>query len=214
MTATLALVALTFAFSGLTTARAFADSALMHPASLTSKAPAKFDATFKTTGGTFVVQVTRAWAPRAADRFYNLVKHGYFNDAAFFRVVPGFVVQFGLNAKPAVNKAWSDANIDDDAVKQHNLKGYLSFASAGPNTRTTQIFINLADNRRLDTMGFAPFGRVVSGLDVVEKLYGGYGESPEQGAITEQGNAYLRKNFPALDRIVSAGITPIPSNGH
>ncbi|MGA7913752.1 MAG: peptidylprolyl isomerase [Candidatus Acidiferrales bacterium] len=191
------------------------DPALFHPAALTAKAPEQFEATFKTTAGDFVVQVTRAWAPQGADRFYNLVKHGYFTDAAFFRVVPGFIVQFGLNANPALNKVWDKAPIKDDMVTQSNKPGFLSYAAAGPNTRTTQIFINLGDNgSSLDSRPdhFAPFGQVTSGMDVVQKIYSGYGESPDQGAITTEGKAYLDKNFPKLDHIISATITsPAPA---
>jgi peptidyl-prolyl cis-trans isomerase A (cyclophilin A) len=188
------------------------DPALFHPAALTAKAPDQFEATFKTTAGDFVVQVTRAWAPLGADRFYNLVKHGYFTDAAFFRVVPGFVVQFGLSANPELNKVWSKAAIKDDPVTQSNHLGYLTFATAGANTRTTQLFISLADNTRLDSMGFAPFGQVTSGMDVVQKIYSGYGESPDQAAITAEGKPYLDKNFPKLDHTISATITsPAPA---
>jgi peptidyl-prolyl cis-trans isomerase A (cyclophilin A) len=190
------------------------DPALLTPAALNAKAPARYDVALKTTAGTFVVEVTRAWAPRGADRFYNLVKHGFFTDAAFFRVVPGFVVQFGLSANPAVNKAWSGASIKDDAVTQSNRPGYLSFASAGPNTRTTQLFVDLGDNARLDGMGFSPFGKVISGMNVVGKIYSGYGESPDQTAIVAQGKGYLDKNFPKLDRIVSAKIVPAAPAPH
>jgi peptidyl-prolyl cis-trans isomerase A (cyclophilin A) len=195
-------------------ALAATDPALLTPAALAAKAPAHYDVSFKTTAGNFDVAVTRAWAPRAADRFYNLVKHGFFSGAAFFRVVPGFVVQFGLNPNPAVNKAWSGASIKDDPVTQTNRSGYLTFASAGPNTRTTQLFINLADNARLDSMGFAPFGNVVSGMNVVGKIYSGYGESPDQSAIVSQGKGYLDKDFPKLDRIVSAKIVAPPPAPH
>src|SRR5271165_5483259 len=139
---------------------------LLNPASLHAKAPDVFKAKFTTTAGEFVVEVHRDWAPLGADRFYNLVRRGFFTNAAFFRVVPGFVVQFGLNADPAVNKAWHDANIHDDPVKQSNKRGTLVFATAGPNTRTTQFFINFGDNARLDAMGFAPFGEIVEGMDV------------------------------------------------
>jgi cyclophilin family peptidyl-prolyl cis-trans isomerase len=188
------------------------DPALFHPAALTAKAPDQYEVTFKTTVGDFVVQVTRAWAPLGADRFYNLVKHGYFTDASFFRVVPGFVVQFGLSASPAVNKVWEKASIKDDPVTQSNHLGYVTFATAGPNTRTTQLFINLGDNARLDSMGFAVFGQVATGMDVVQKIYSGYGESPDQAAITAEGKAYLDKNFPKLDHIVSATVTsPAPA---
>ncbi|MGA7624069.1 MAG: peptidylprolyl isomerase [Candidatus Acidiferrales bacterium] len=188
------------------------DPALMHPATLTAKAPDQYEVTFKTTAGDFVVQVTRAWAPLGADRFYNLARHGFFTDAAFFRVVPGFVIQFGLSANPAVSKVWDTAKIKDDAVTQSNKEGYLTFATAGPNTRTTQLFINLADNARLDSMGFSAFGQVTSGMDVVQKIYGGYGEQPDQALITSEGKAYLDKNFPKLDHIISATITsPAPA---
>jgi cyclophilin family peptidyl-prolyl cis-trans isomerase len=188
------------------------DPALMHPATLTAKAPDQYEVTFKTTAGDFVVQVTRAWAPLGADRFYNLARHGFFTDAAFFRVVPGFVIQFGLSANPAVNKVWDTAKIKDDAVTQSNKEGYLTFATAGPNTRTTQLFINLADNARLDSMGFSAFGQVTSGMDVVQKIYSGYGEQPDQALITSEGKAYLDKNFPKLDHIISATITsPAPA---
>ncbi len=181
---------------------------LLTPASLTAKAPAVFKAKFSTTAGDFVVEVHREWAPLGADRFYNLVRYGYFNNAAFFRVVPGFVVQFGLSADPAVNKAWHDAIIHDDPVVQSNKRGSLVFATAGPNTRTTQLFINYADNTRLDGMGFAPFGTVVEGIDVVDKIYPGYRESPRQDLITDQGDAYLKANFPLIDKIKLARILP------
>ena len=199
------------AFAALATAlvppgRAAADSALFHPGSLTAKAPASYHVLFRTTAGNFTVAVTRSWAPNGADRFYNLVKHGYYDGNEFFRVVPHFVVQWGLNGNPAVSAAWSSASIPDDPVKQSNKPGYITFADSGPNSRTTQLFINYGDNARLDGMGFAPFGRVVSGMNVVQKIYAGYGEQPDQGEITSNGNAYLRKNFPKLDRIISARI--------
>jgi len=162
---------------------------------------------FTTTKGDITLQVTRAWAPIGADRFYNLVKHGFYNDAAFFRIVPGFIVQFGLGADPAVNRAWRNANIKDDPVTQSNRPGTLTFATAGPGTRTTQLFINLGNNAGLDGQGFAPFGQVTSGMDVVQKLYSGYGERPDQGSITNEGKAYLDKNFPNIDRIEKATIT-------
>jgi peptidyl-prolyl cis-trans isomerase A (cyclophilin A) len=189
------------------------DPALLHPATLTAKAPDQYEVTFKTTAGDFVVTVTRAWAPLGADRFYNLVKHGFFTDAAFFRVVPGFIVQFGLSANPAVNKVWDKAAIKDDPVTQSNHTGYLTFATAGANTRTTQLFINLGENgSSLDGQGFAAFGQVTTGMDVVQKIYSGYGESPDQAQITAQGKAYLDKSFPQLDHIVSATVTsPAPA---
>jgi peptidyl-prolyl cis-trans isomerase A (cyclophilin A) len=188
------------------------DPALLHPATLNAKAPESFQVKFTTTKGDFVVEVTRAWAPLGADRFYNLVKHGFFTDAAFFRNLSGFMVQFGLNADPAVNRAWQNATIKDDPGKQSNSPGMITFATAGPNTRTTQLFINFGNNTFLDSQGFSPFGKVISGMDVVQKLYNGYGERPDQGSITSQGKAYLDKNFPNLDSIKSAMIVPPAAN--
>jgi|SRR5580704_16261186 peptidyl-prolyl cis-trans isomerase A (cyclophilin A) len=179
---------------------------LLNPASLTAKAPADFKARFTTSAGDFVVEVHRDWAPLGADRFYNLVRRGFFTNASFFRVVPGFVVQFGLNADPAVNKVWHQATIQDDPVKQSNTRGRLVFATAGPNTRTTQLFINFANNARLDGMGFAPFGEIIEGMDVVDKIYAGYGEHPRQDLITEQGDAYISPNFPKIDKIKAARV--------
>jgi peptidyl-prolyl cis-trans isomerase A (cyclophilin A) len=187
---------------------AAARPSLLTPASLHAKAPEVYKAQFTTTRGDFVVEVTRASAPLGADRFYNLVKNGYFTNAAFFRVVPGFIVQFGLNANPAVNKVWMNANIKDDPVMGSNKRGTLVFATAGPNTRTTQLFINFGDNAALDRQGFAPFGTVTEGMDVVDKIYPGYGERPDQQRITEEGKAYLDKNFPMLDSIKTAKILP------
>ena len=185
-----------------------AKPSLMNPASLRTKAPDVYKAQFTTTKGDFVVEVHRDWAPIGADRFYNLVRNGYFTNASFFRVVPGFVVQFGLSADPAVNQVWKDAKIQDDPVVQSNKRGYLVFATAGPNTRTTQLFINFGDNARLDAMGFAPFATVVEGMDVVDKIYPGYGESPDQGQLTDQGDAYVKANFPKIDKIKLARIVP------
>ena len=181
---------------------------LLNPASLTAKAPEEFKVTVTTSAGDFIVQVHRDWAPLGADRFYNLVRRGFFTNASFFRVVPGFVVQFGLNADPAVNKVWEEAKIQDDPVKQTNKRGALVFATAGPNTRTTQLFINFGDNGRLDGMGFAPFGEVIEGMDMVDKIYAGYGEQPRQDLITKQGDAYISKNFPKIDRIKLARVVP------
>lgn len=183
-----------------------ANPALLKPATLTEKAPDTFDVDFATTKGNFTVRVTRAWAPLGADRFYNLVKNGYFDEAAFFRLVPNFIVQFGLSADPEVNRVWRSANFKDDPVTQSNKPGTITFATAGPNTRTTQLFINYRHNDFLDKQGFSPFGEVTNGMDVVQKLFSGYGEQPDQGAITSQGNAYLDKNFPKLDRITSTRI--------
>jgi peptidyl-prolyl cis-trans isomerase A (cyclophilin A) len=182
--------------------------ALLHPDRLTATAPAQFDAVFDTTKGEFTVRVHRAWAPRGADRFYELVRNGYYDRSKFFRVVRGFVVQFGLSADPKVSLAWVDATIPDDPVKKPNARGTVTFASAGPNTRTTQVFVNLADNSSLDSQGFAPFGEVVSGMKVVGSLYSGYGDMPSahQGEIVNHGNAYLDQYFPQLDGIETATI--------
>ncbi len=184
----------------------------MSPSSLRAKAPDVFKARFTTTKGDFVVEVHREWAPNGADRFYNLVKNGFYDDCAFFRVLKGFVVQFGMNAKPAVQAVWQNANIRDDKVTQSNKRGYVVFATAGPNTRTTQVFINLGDNSsNLDAQGFSPFGQIVEGMDVVDQFYGGYGDpprGPDQGKIASQGKAYLDKNFPQLDSIKTAKIVP------
>jgi peptidyl-prolyl cis-trans isomerase A (cyclophilin A) len=189
-------------------------ASLLKPDSLKLQAPAVFSAKFTTTKGDFVVEVTRAWSPRGADRFYNLVKYHFFDDAAFFRIVEGFVVQFGISARPDVAHAWENARVIDDPVVESNKRGMLTFATSGPNTRTTQLFINLADNVNLDSMGFSPFGKVTSGMDVVAKLYGGYGEGapngngPDQGRIQSEGKAYLDKSFPLLDTIKTAVIVP------
>lgn len=199
---------------------AVARHSLLRPASLADRAPQSYKAKFTTTQGDFVIEVTRAWAPLGADRFYNLVKYGFFTDASFFRVLPGFVVQFGLSAKSAINAAWSHAAIKDDPVTQSNKRGYVTFATAGPNTRTTQVFIDLGDNERLDADGFAPFGQVVEGMDVVDKLYSGYGEGapqgngPDQGRIESEGKAYLDQSFPKLDSIKSAVIVGAPAPVH
>ena len=190
--------------------KAPAESPLLHPANLKAKAPDDFKVKFTTTHGDFVVEVHRDWSPLGADRFYNLVKNKFFTDAAFFRYVPGFIVQFGIPAKPEIAKVWENANIPDDPIKAGNTnkKGTLVFATAGPNTRTTQLFINLNNNGALDSQHFTPFGEVIEGMDVVNGLYSGYGESPEQGHIQAQGKAYLDKNFPKLDSIKSATILP------
>jgi peptidyl-prolyl cis-trans isomerase A (cyclophilin A) len=194
------------------TPRAPYDKALLTPASLNVKAPETFDVKFATTKGDFTVRVTRAWAPLGADRFYNLVKHHFYDGASFFRVLDGFVVQFGISAYPAVSAAWSKAVIKDDPVTQSNKNGFVTYATGGPNTRTTQVFISLGDNARLDRMGFSPFGQVVDGMTVVVQLYSGYGEGapsgrgPEQDKIENQGKPYLDKGWPKLDSIQSAVI--------
>ena len=181
---------------------------LLKPATLRAKAPEMYKAKFTTTKGDVIIQVNRAWAPLGADRFYNLVRNGFYKDAAFFRVLPRFVAQFGIPARPELAAAWDHAYIVDDRVTQSNKRGTLTFATAGPNTRTTQIFINFSDNAALDGQGFAPFATVIEGMDLVDKFFSGYGESPDQGRITAFGKAYLDKSFPNLDRIVTAMVMP------
>jgi len=187
---------------------------LANPAALNEQAPATYKAKFETSKGVFVIQVTRAWAPQGADRFYNLVKNGFFDDVRFFRVISGFMVQFGISGNPALSAKWRDADIRDDRVTQSNKRGMITFATAGPNTRTTQVFINFADNSMLDGQGFAPFGKVATGMNVVDALYAGYGEGaprgagPDQGRLQMEGNAYLTKDFPRMDYVKKATITP------
>ena len=186
----------------------------MNPASLRAKAPDNYKVQVTTTKGNIVIEVHRDWAPLGADRFYNLVRSGFFTDAPFFRVVPNFMVQFGLTPNPAINKAWENTNFRDDPVKESNKRGYITFAkTAAPNSRSTQLFINFKDNAFLDAQGFAPFGTVVEGMDVVDKIYPGYGERPDQGKITMEGKAYLDKNFPQLDRITAAKVLPAEGAG-
>jgi len=191
--------------------------ALMDPQSsaINQVAPASYKAVFSTSKGDFTIQVTRDWAPKGADRFYNLVKNGFYNDARFFRVIRNprpFMAQFGISGDPAVTAKWENANLQDDPVKEHNTRGMVSFATAGPNTRTTQVFINYSDNSRLDEFGFSPFGQVTSGMEVVDQLYADYGEGapqgsgPDQDKITHEGNPYLTKDFPKLDYIKTATI--------
>jgi len=184
------------------------DRALIRAALLKDKAPETFQVKFATTRGDFVVTVNRAWAPIGADRFYNLVKHHFYDNASFFRVVPGFVVQFGISAYPPVSAAWENANIKDEPVTQSNKRGYLTYAKTSmPNTRSTQIFINLSDNAGLDRQGFSPFGFVdAQGMKVVEMLYDQYGDSggPEQDQISKLGKPYVDKGWPKLDSIKTA----------
>jgi peptidyl-prolyl cis-trans isomerase A (cyclophilin A) len=176
------------------------------------QAPATFKVKFDTTKGPFVVQVTRDWAPLGADRFYTLVKSGFYDNVRFFRVISGFMVQFGINGEPTVMAQWREKPVKDDPVKQSNKRGMITFAMAGPNTRTSQVFINFNDNTNLDGMGFAPFGRVISGMDVVDKLNPEYGEGaprgrgPDQSRMQREGNAYLVKEFGRLDYIKKATI--------
>ena len=186
------------------------DHALLKPALLKAQAPDAYQVKFDTTRGEFTITVTRAWSPLGADRFYNLVKHHYFDNARFFRVLPNFVVQFGLSAEPAVNAAWEKATIKDDPRSHSNTRGTLVFATAGPNTRTTQLFINLKDNgSNLDSLGFTPFGQVDGdGMKVVEMLYDQYGESAgmDQENISKGGEKFLATHWPKLDSIKSATI--------
>jgi len=192
------------------------DRALLRAALLKEKAPDTFQVKFTTTRGDFIVTVNRAWAPIGADRFYNLVNHHFYDNASFFRVVPGFVVQFGISAYPPVAAAWEKANIKDEPVTQSNKRGYLTYAKTSmPNTRSTQIFINLNDNTGLDRQGFSPFGYVdAQGMKVVEMLYDQYGDSagPDQDQISKQGIPYLDKGWPKLDSIKTATlIGPAPA---
>jgi len=186
--------------------------ALANPAALNEKAPPVYKARFDTSKGAVVIEVHRDWAPNGADRFYNLVKNGYYDNVRFFRVISGFMVQFGINGDPQLTPKWRNANIPDDPVRQSNKRGYITFATAGPNTRTTQVFINFGDNAALDGQGFAPFGQVVSGMNVVDQLYTGYGEGaprgagPDQGRVQSEGNAYLQRDFPKLDYVKKATI--------
>jgi len=185
----------------------------MNPAQANEEAPATFQARFETSKGAFVLEIHRDWAPRGADRFYNLCRNGFFNDARFFRVISGFMVQFGISGDPKVGQKWKNAKIQDDPVTQTNARGNITFATSGANSRTTQVFINFGNNARLDGMGFAPFGKVIEGMDVVDSLYNRYGEGapsgrgPSQSLIQSQGNAYLEKSFPELDHVKHVTVT-------
>ncbi len=191
-----------------------ASDPLMYPASaeMNESAPDLYRASFETSKGTFVLEIHREWAPLGADRFYNLVHNGYFDDVRFFRVIEGFMVQFGLHGDPYVSGAWRNHPLTDDPVTQSNSRGMITFATSGPDSRTTQVFINFRDNTNLDDMGFAPFGEVVEGMDVVDQLYSGYGEGapsgqgPIQQNILARGNDYLDEGFPDLDRVIKATI--------
>jgi peptidyl-prolyl cis-trans isomerase A (cyclophilin A) len=193
-------------------ATSVAQGSLATPAALNEQAPATYKAKFDTSKGVFVVDVRRDWAPNGADRFYNLVKNGFYDNVRFFRVISGFMVQFGINGDPKISSVWREARIRDDAVKQSNKRGYITFATAGPNTRTTQVFINFGDNAGLDGQGFAPFGQVTTGMDVVDKINPEYGEGaprgrgPDQGRTQMEGNAYLSKDFPRMDFVKKATI--------
>jgi peptidyl-prolyl cis-trans isomerase A (cyclophilin A) len=200
---------------GTTTATTLSPAAkakLKNPAALKDVAPAEFRAAFDTSVGPFVVLVHRAWAPKGADRFYNMVKYGFLDNARFFRVLPNFMVQFGINGDPKISAPWREAKIKDDPVVQSNRRGYITFAMAGPNTRTSQVFINFGENGSLDSQGFPPFGRVIQGMEVVDKLNAEYGEGaprgrgPDQGRLQMEGNAYLTKDFPNMDYVKKATI--------
>lgn len=185
---------------------------LLYPARLTETAPDTFRVRFHTSKGDFVVEVHRAWAPIGADRFYNLVKNGFYDDTRIYRVLKGFMVQFGLSGDPMISAQWKDKVLVDDPVTQSNLRGRLSFARNGPTSRTTDVFVNLKDNPSLDKQGFAPFGEVVEGMRVVDSFYSGYGDGPPRGngpyqaQVLARGNAYLDAQFPKLDRIETAVI--------
>ena len=205
----LTLLSLTAACS----ADAAPNAKLLAPEKATAKAPDLFKVKFTTTKGDFVVEVHRDWAPLGADRFFNLVKLGYYDDVAFFRAIDNFMVQFGINGSGDVNTKWNAAHIDDDpAAGQTNARGMLTFATSGPNSRTSQLFINYKDNGNLDGMGFRPFGKIVSGMEVVDSLYKGYGEGaprgrgPRQDLAQAQGNAYFKKEFPLLDYVKKARV--------
>ncbi|HJU86209.1 MAG TPA: peptidylprolyl isomerase [Gemmatimonadota bacterium] len=185
---------------------------------MNERAPEVFRARFETTRGNFVVEARREWAPLGVDRFYNLIREGFFEDVRFFRVIEGFMAQFGISGRPAVAAAWHSARIPDDPVAASNTRGRVTFATAGPGTRTTQLFINYSDNSRLDGMGFSPIGEVIEGMEVVDALYAGYGEGaprgrgPDQGRIHKEGNEYLGREFPDLDSIRRAVIVEEPAD--
>lgn len=194
---------------GSSSTTAQAPDVLLTPSKLNATAPATYDAVFHTSAGDFTVTVHRGWAPHGADRFYNLVKNGFYDGQKIFRVVPHFVVQFGISPYPEVSQAWETADIPDDPVGSlHNRRGTVDFASAGPDTRTTQIFVNTADNLQLDGAGFTPIGEVTTGMDAVDELYSGYADAPtqDQAQMMAQGNAYLEKEWPKLDGIESATV--------
>jgi len=187
---------------------------LLVPVAHARRAPDAFRVRVETSAGSFVIEVHRAWAPHGADRFYELVRDGYYNDSRFFRVVPGRWVQFGISGNPQTAAKWRERTIADDALVQHNLPGFVAFANTGPNTRATEVYIDTGDNTRNDKEnGFAPFGQVVEGMDVVEKLYGGYGEhsgggmrAGHQDAMFAGGNAYMDREYPKLDKLIRADI--------
>ena len=184
------------------------------------RSPDRYHAAFETSRGRFVIEVHRAWSPLGADRFYNLVRNGYYDDARFHRVLPNYIVQWGIHGDPRINRIWRDRKIPDDSVPQlnSNTRGFIGFAMTGPNDRATQVYINLRDNSRNDGQGLVPFGRVIEGMTVVDSLYSGYGPNSGDGVrqgkqrpLEEGGNAYLQQHFPRLDYIIRARIIPSPS---
>lgn len=182
---------------------------LLDPSTMKARAPESFKVQLNTTQGVIIILVTRAWAPLGADRFYNLVRGGFFTGAPFFRVIPGFMAQFGINPNPKVSAVWGNQNINDDPVKESNKRGYVTFAKTSmPNTRSTQIFINYGDNSRLDADGFAPFGQVLEGMDVADKFDSEYGGNPDQSALQQLGKSWIDKNMPKVDLIKTATIVP------
>ncbi len=196
-----------------------ANRALYFPDQLVETAPQSFQARFETTRGDFVIEVTRSQAPNGADRLYNLVKNGYYDGVRFYRVIEGFMAQFGMHGEPQVQVRWSNAPIRDDRVAASNVRGAVTFAMAGPNSRTTQLFINLVDNTLLDIDGFAPIGTVIEGMDVVDQIHSGYGELADRGGdgpisqnVAARGNAYLEESFPEMDYIVTATLVD-PAGG-
>jgi peptidyl-prolyl cis-trans isomerase A (cyclophilin A) len=198
----------------LTVAAPAYSQSLGNPAALKEQAPPVYKVEFDTSKGPFVVEVHRDWAPNGADRFYNLVKNGFYDSTRFFRVIEGFMAQFGVNGDPKVSAVWRESRIKDDPVKVSNKRTFVTFATAGPNTRTTQVFVSYGDNSNLDSQGFSPFGQVVSGMKVVDSLYSGYGEGapggrgPNQTRVQSEGNAYLASSFPNLDYVKKATIVP------
>lgn len=191
--------------------------ALLDPSLATERAPDAYRVKLETTKGDVIILVNRSWAPNGADRFYNLVKIGYYDEIAFYRVIRGFMAQCGFNGDPAVSAAWSRAKISDEPILQANTRGMVTFAMGGPNTRTTQFFINYVDNSYLEKHGsFAPFGKVISGMDVVDSLFSGYGEGaprgrgPSQARVMREGNSYLKQSYPSLDYIERATIVEMP----
>ncbi len=172
---------------------------------MTAKSPEECKIKFETSAGDFILEIHRSWAPKGADRFVNLIENGFYDECRFFRIVPNFVAQFGINGDPALSKIWREARITDDPVKRTNSRGFVCFATSGPNSRSTQVFINYGDNGGLDAQGFAPFGQIVMGMDVVDKFFAGYARSgPDQGRLQYEGNAYLEKSFEKLDYIKKA----------